>query len=290
MIALVFPGQGSQKRGMGDALFDSVPEYATLEPKADALLGFSLRRLCREDPDHRLQDTQYTQPALFMVNALSWLKAARDGVRPEYLAGHSLGEYNALFAAGAFDLLTGLRLVKKRGELMSQAKDGGMAAVVGLKLPTLLRVLADHGLQSLDVANFNSPSQTVISGPLADIRRAAPLFETAGALLYAPLQVSAAFHSRYMAGAADEFARFLAPFTFEALRIPVIANVTALPVPTADASNAIKNLMVRQITHPVLWTRSIRYLHARGVAEFRETGPGNVLTRLIQQVQRESDG
>jgi len=289
MIAFVFPGQGSQKKGMGQGLFDEVLEYAAVERDVDAIVGYSMRRLCLEDPDNRLKETQFTQPSLYVVNALHYYKAVNDGAEPRYLAGHSLGEYNALLAAGAFDFLTGLRLVKKRGELMAQAKNGGMGAVIGLGASRIAQVIQDNGLTSLDVANFNSPSQTVVSGPVEDIKRAGPSFEKAGAQMFVPLQVSAAFHSRYMADAANAFADFLAPMTFSAPRTPVIANVTASPYPTGDASQSIKALLVNQITHSVQWTQSIRYLIAQGVTQFSETGPGNVLTRLVQQIQRDQD-
>src|SRR5260221_5116349 len=172
MIAFVFPGQGSQKRGMGQGLFDEVREYAAVEKDVDAILGYSLRKLCLEDAESRLKETQFTQPSLYVVNALHYYKAAGQGTHPAYLAGHSLGEYNALLAAGVFDFLTGLRLVKKRGELMSQAENGGMGAVIGLGASTIAKVIEENGLASLDVANFNTPSQTVVSGPVEDIRRA----------------------------------------------------------------------------------------------------------------------
>jgi malonyl CoA-acyl carrier protein transacylase len=286
MIAFVFPGQGSQKRGMGQGLFDEVREYAAVERDVDAILGYSMRKLCLEDADNRLKDTQYTQPSLYVANALHYYKAVADGQRPDYVAGHSLGEYNALLAAGVFDFLTGLRLVKKRGELMSQAKDGGMAAVIGLDADAIANVLRDNGLGGIDVANFNSPSQTVVSGPVDEIKRAGPLFEAAGARMCMPLPVSAAFHSRYMEDAAKRFAEFLAPMTFAAPKVPVIANVTAEPYPVEDASEAVKALLVRQITHSVQWVRSVRYLGAQGVDQFAEMGPGNVLTRLVQQIQQ----
>ena len=180
MIAYVFPGQGSQKRGMGQGLFDEVREYAAVEKDVDALLGYSMRRLCLEDPDNRLKETQYTQPSLYVVNALHYYKAVREGAKPAYLAGHSLGEYDALLAAGVFDFLTGLRLVQKRGALMAQAKNGGMGAVIGLKPEAIAAVISQNELSSLDVANFNTPVQTVVSGPVDDIKRAGPLFEKAG--------------------------------------------------------------------------------------------------------------
>jgi malonyl CoA-acyl carrier protein transacylase len=289
MIAFVFPGQGSQKRGMGQGLFDEVGEYAAVEKDVDAILGYSLRKLCLEDADNRLKETQFTQPCLYVVNALHYYKAVGQGARPAYLAGHSLGEYNALLAAGMFDFLTGLRLVQKRGELMSRAKNGGMAAVISLGASMVARVIEENGLAGIDVANFNSPSQTVVSGPIEYIRRAGPLFEKAGARIYMPLQVSAAFHSRYMADAAKAFADFLAPISFAAPKIPVVANATAQPYPTDNASASVKSLLVKQITHSVQWTKSIRFLISQGVTQFSEMGPGNVLTRMTQQIQQEED-
>jgi malonyl CoA-acyl carrier protein transacylase len=288
MIAFVFPGQGSQKKGMGQALFDTVPEYKSIEQQVDALLGYSMRQLCLEDTDNRLKETQYTQPSLYIVNALHHYQALAQGVRPVYLAGHSLGEYNALLAAGVFDLLTGLKLVQKRGELMSQAKDGGMGAVIGLDAAKVSHVLQTSGLTTIDIANFNSPSQTVVSGPVNDIKRAGSFFEQAGARMFIPLQVSAAFHSRYVEGAAKAFADFLTPYAFNAPRIPVVANVTAALYPTDNASNAVKALLVKQITHSVQWTQSVQFLIKQGIEDFREIGPGTVLTRLVQQIQKEA--
>jgi malonyl CoA-acyl carrier protein transacylase len=284
MNVFVFPGQGSQKRGMGEGLFDSVPEFREVEPEVDKLLGYSLRKLCLEDAENKLDETQYTQPALYVVNALHYFKAVADGSKPDAVAGHSLGEYDALLAAGAYDLATGLRLVQKRGELMSQAHGGGMAAVIGLTAEQIADTLKQNGVDSIDVANFNSPIQTVISGPIEDIQRAKPMFEQAR--LYVPLQVSAAFHSRYMAEAAEAFDAFLAGFTFAAPRIPVIANVTAEPYPATDPGTTIRSLLVRQITQSVQWTQSIRYLIGKGATSFQEMGPGNVLTKLIQQIQK----
>jgi trans-AT polyketide synthase/acyltransferase/oxidoreductase domain-containing protein len=287
-IAFVFPGQGSQRRGMGEALFDEVPEYALVEHEVDELLGYSMRVLCLQDPDDLLNDTRYTQPSMYVVNALHYYRATREGVVPAYVAGHSLGEYNALLAADVFDLLGGLRLVKRRAELMAQARDGAMAAIVGLDPSRVAQVIEENGFGALDIANFNAPLQIVVSGPRGDIEQAGPAFEKAGARLYQPLRVSAAFHSRYMNGAALAFGEFLASVSFREPAVPVISNVTGLPVPTADPCPTIRSLLTRQITHPVHWVQSIRYLLAQGVTDFRELGPGGVLTRLVQQVHREA--
>jgi malonyl CoA-acyl carrier protein transacylase len=289
MIAFVFPGQGSQKRGMGQGLFDEVREYTAVEKDVDALLGYSLRKMCLEDAENRMKETQFTQPCLYVVNALYYYKAVSQGARPAYLAGHSMGEYNALLAAGVFDFLTGLRLIKKRGELMAQARDGGMAAVIGLSASTIARLIRENGLDTLDVANFNAPSQIVLSGPVDDIKCAAPIFEKGGARMYMPLQVSAAFHSRYMTDAAKAFADFLATVSFAAPQTPVVANATAQLYPTLNASESVKSLLVKQITNSVRWTQSMRMLIHQGITQFSETGPGNVLTRLVQQIQQEEN-
>lgn len=289
MTAFVFPGQGSQKRGMGEGLFDEVREYAAVEKEADAILGYSLRKLCLEDADNRLKETQYTQPCLYAVNALHYYKAVSQGTHPAYLAGHSLGEYNALLAAGVFDFLTGLLLVKKRGELMAQARNGGMAAIIGLSSTAIEKAVREHGLDTLDLANFNSPSQTVISGPVEDIKRAGPVFEKLGARLYMPLPVSAAFHSRYMAPAARAFADYLSPMSFASPKITVIANATAKPYPSSSPSESVKSLLTRQIDHSVQWIQTVRFLIGEGVTQFMEMGPGNVLTKSIQDIRKDID-
>jgi malonyl CoA-acyl carrier protein transacylase len=285
MQVFVFPGQGSQKRGMGQNLFDEIPQFVSAEQEIDALLGYSVRKLCLEDADKQLSQTQYTQPCLYVVNALHYYKATAEGKRPGYLAGHSLGEYNALMAAGAFDFITGLRLVQKRGELMAQAKNGAMAAVIGLSPEMVTRLVADHQLTALDVANYNSPTQTVVSGLADDIKRAGPVMEKAGAKLYMPLPVSAAFHSRYMAAAAGAFDKFLGTFEFRGLDLPVVSNVTGQAYPPGDMGKSVRLLLVKQMVRPVLWTQSVRFLLNKGASTFTEIGPGDVLTRLVGQIR-----
>jgi malonyl CoA-acyl carrier protein transacylase len=283
MEAFLFPGQGSQRRGMGQALFDKVPEFRRLETEIDSTLGYSLRSLCVEDGANRLGQTQFTQPALYVVNALHYYDAIAQGRRPDFLAGHSLGEYDALLASAVFDFMTGLRLVKKRGEIMARARNGAMAAVIGLSSETVAKILQDHQVSMVDIANHNAPTQTVLSGPADALKQAGPIFQKAGAQLYMPLPVSAAFHSRYMVDAAGEFERFLEPIALKSPRIPVVSNVTARPYPAEPG--AVKSLLVRQITSPVMWMQGVDYLMAIGVGNFAEIGPGNVLARLLQQIK-----
>jgi malonyl CoA-acyl carrier protein transacylase len=290
MHVIVFPGQGSQKRGMGQDLFDAIPQFVSAEREVDALLGYSVRKLCLEDENKQLSQTQFTQPCLYVVNALHYYKAMADGEQPSYLAGHSLGEYNALMAAGAFDFMTGLRLVQKRGELMAEAKNGAMAAVVGLSPEAVMRLVAANRLTGLDLANYNSPLQTVVSGQAEDIQRAGPIMEQAGAKLYMPLPVSAAFHSRYMADAAEAFDKFLAGFEFRSLTVPVVSNVTGQAYPPDKTGSLVRSLLVKQIVRPVLWTQSVRFLLGKGASTFAETGPGEVLTRLIGQIREAIPG
>ena len=280
-VIYVFPGQGSQKRGMGDGLFDLFPEELAV---ADEVLGYSVRELCLHNPEGRLADTRFTQPALFAVSALAYLSRTADGgAKPDFLAGHSLGEYTALFAAGAFDFKTGILLTQKRGALMGKIQVGGMAAVLGLTPETVQAVLENEGFDGIELANLNSPKQTVISGKKADVNACRPALQAAGGKVIL-LAVSGAFHSRQMRPAQEQFADWLSKFSFKPLTIPVIANATARPY--ADAE--IREMLARQMASPVLWTDSVRFLLRQPNPEFEEIGPGKVLTGLIRQIRSTS--
>jgi malonyl CoA-acyl carrier protein transacylase len=280
-IVCMFPGQGSQSKGMGAALFDRFPDWTEA---ADRTLGYSIRELSVEDPRGELALTAFTQPALFVVNAMSF-RARRENGRPEpaFVAGHSLGEFNALAAAGVFDFVTGLRLVERRGRIMSRVHGGGMAAVVGLEPDRIKQVLdASEAGRSLDVANFNSFDQTVIAGPREALSAVKAECEAAGARAYILLNVSAPFHSRYMQDAAREFASFLDGVTLLPPRMPVVSNVTARPY----EAGSLASTLAAQIGSPVRWLDSMVYLLEQGATDFEEVGPGTVLTRLLGQIKK----
>lgn len=282
MLAYVFPGQGSQKKGMGGDLFERFPDITR---QADEILGYSIRELCLNNPSNQLEQTQYTQPALYTVNALLYLDAVQQtGLKPDIVAGHSLGEYNALLAAGAFDFATGLKLVQKRGELMSQAHGGGMAAVVGLEEKQVQMTIERH-LDFIDIANYNTPKQFVISGRKEDIESAKPIFEAIEGATYIPLRVSGAFHSRYMSEAQKLFQAELQRAEFSALQIPVLANISARPYRFEE----IGVNLLKQITHSVKWSETIRVLMGFDNMEIKEIGPGTVLTGLTAKIVQDAE-
>jgi trans-AT polyketide synthase/acyltransferase/oxidoreductase domain-containing protein len=279
--ACVFPGQGSQAAGMGEGLFERYPEITAA---ADEILGYSVAELCLREADERLHLTQYTQPALYVVNALAYRSRCDGGAPPpDFVAGHSLGEYNALLAAEVFSFEAGLRLVKRRGELMSAATGGGMAAILGCAWEQVEEILRTNGLTSIDVANYNSPTQVVLSGPAEDIARADALFSETGAT-YRILKVSAAFHSRYMEGFASPLAEALEGVELHPPKIPVIANVSARPYEV----HQVREYLQRQMREPVRWLESVQYLLGVGVDEFEEVGPGTVLAKLIKSIRKGS--
>ena len=283
MEAFIFPGQGSQKKGMGASLFD---EFKDLSQKADDILGYSIKELCLKDPQNILGQTQYTQPALFVVNAFMWLDMKKSLTKmPDFLAGHSLGEYNALFAADAFDFETGLKLVQERGRLIAQAKDGGMAAVVGFDEEKINEVIKENNIKNVYLANYNTPDQIVISGLRNDIEASEAIFKSAGVRAFFILNVSGAFHTPFMSSAAEKFSQFVNNFSFNNLKIPVISNATGLPYEKEN----IKSLLIKQIISPVKWSNTIRLLMGKGIKDFKEIGPGKILTGLLRQIQTKSE-
>jgi malonyl CoA-acyl carrier protein transacylase len=282
MKACMFPGQGSQARGMGGTLFDEFPD---LTAQADAILGYSIKELCLDDPRKELDSTQFTQPALFVVNALSyfkWLKTA--GSKPDFLAGHSLGEFNALLAAECFDFEVGLKLVQKRGQLMSRVSGGGMAAVMNATPEYIEATLKEHGLLNVALANFNTPSQIVISGLKDEVVAAQPFLQK-GRVLYFPLKTSGAFHTRFMSDAQKEFKAFLQTFDISPPTIPVISNVTARPY----ESDGVVETLSQQIASAVRWSESVQYLlgleSPDQPIQFEEMGHGDVLVRLVKTIR-----
>jgi len=285
-VALLFPGQGSQAVGMGRDLYAASPAARELFSRADRLLGFGLSRLCFAGPEEALTRTENAQPAIF-VTSLACLAAAREAgvVRlPDqvgFVAGHSLGEYTALVAAGALDFEAGLKLVRERGRLMqaaSEATPSGMAAVLGLAEEAVLQVCAEAGVE---VANYNAPGQVVISGPKEALGRAADLARRLGARRVVFLNVSGAFHSRVMAPAAEGLRPLIDAAPLRPAQVPVVANITARPMVSPDE---IRAELREQILRPVRWQQSMEYIIRQGVRRFIELGPGKVLTGLLRRI------
>jgi len=265
---------------MGADLFDRFADWTS---QADAILGYSIRALCVDDPKGELGSTEFTQPALFVVNAMTFRARQEDGAAPPaWVAGHSLGEYNALLAADVFDFSTGLKLVQRRGQLMGHVRGGGMSAVIGLEPAKIQGVLAaSPDGQRLDVANFNSFEQTVIAGPTDSLAAVKASLQEAGGRVI-PLNVSAPFHSRYMRDSQAEFESFLRSFELRPPSIPVIANATAAPY----ATDALHETLGRQIGNSVRWLDSMLFLLDQGVTDVEEMGPGKVLSKLFAQIQK----
>lgn len=286
-IAWVFPGQGSQVVGMGKALNDLHPGVRALYDTADQVLGYSLSKLCFDGPADQLQQTNNAQPAL-LVTEIAHLMSLRLRYQgqyeaPAFVAGHSLGEYSALVAAGVLAFEDALGLVAERGRLMSEAgasldQPTGMAAIIGLEDEAVRSVCRDAGV---DLANLNAPGQVVISGPQDALEKAGELAKAAGARRVVPLQVSAAFHSRWMRPMAEEFSHYLGQTAFAEPKIPVVANVTTMPAPGAQE---IRQLLKMQTYSSVRWVESVQYMVSQGVSTFVEVGPGKVLSGLIKRI------
>lgn len=286
--AYVFPGQGSQSTGMGSALYNSCPSARKVFDEADASLDFALSRLCFEGPDEELTKTHNVQPAILVVSiaCLEVLQETRQGdlPSPAFVAGHSLGEYTALVAAGALGLADAVVLVRERGRLMYEAglrNPGSMLAVIGLDEETVKDVCLQTGAE---ISNMNCPGQIVVSGAVQALAEANRLAKTRGARALIPLKVSGAFHSALMEPVIAEFARIVSEVRFRPPTIPVISNVSALPLTDVDS---IKKELVKQLRNCIQWQGSVEYMMHNGVTTFYEIGPGRVLGGLIRRINSE---
>jgi [acyl-carrier-protein] S-malonyltransferase len=286
-IAFLFPGQGSQAVGMGQAFAETSAAARDRFAAADAALGVALSQLCFEGPLERLTLTANAQPAVLSASVVAADALEAAGIRPAFVAGHSLGEYSALVVAGALDFADAVRVVRARGTFMQEAVPegrGSMAAILGIPEAAIREACAEaerEGTGIVDVANLNAPDQTVISGAVAAVERAMALSRERGAKRTVRLQVSAPFHCRLLRPAAERLAETLQGISVAAPRVPVVRNVDAEPM--IEAAEVLPSL-VRQVCAPVRWEPSVRRLLKEGVEVFIEVGPGKVLGGLMKRI------
>jgi [acyl-carrier-protein] S-malonyltransferase len=286
-VAFLFPGQASQYPGMGKELAEKYPAPKAIFDQADAMLGLAISKMCFEGSEEDLKLTANTQPAILTVSVAAFQALAEKGITPDFVAGHSLGEYSALVAAGALKFSDAVRLVRKRGTYMQEAVPagrGGMAAIMGLSPAVVLDACkrAAEG-EVCAPANLNSPEQTVISGHASAVKRAVEIASQLGAKRSMVLAVSAPFHSALMMPAQEKLAHDLRATPFADLQVPLVTNVDADTIRTGDEA---REALVRQVSMPVRWEESMRLLLDEGVNTFVEVGPGRVLTGLIRQIER----
>jgi len=265
---------------MGRSLFR---RFKDLTCTASESLGYCVETLCTDNPDGKLSRTEFAQPAIYVTNVLHYLSEREEGLaQPHYLAGHSLGEYCALFAADCYDFDAGLRIVVERGRVMGCGTGGKMAAVLGIR-DVLVEKILELGLApNTTIANYNSPTQVVIAGPEDELVALDKIVKGMGGRTV-PLGVAAAFHSKYMVAAADEFSRYIESFAFRCPQISVVSSLTACPY----LEDEIASCLTKQIHSPVRWTESVHYMLRQGVSSFFEAGKRGVLTRLVEEIRAE---
>ena len=286
-IAYVFPGQGSQAVGMGLELLHSSREARQVFEEADQALQFPLSRLCFEGPEQELRETIHTQPAMLTVS-VAYLKATLElngSIKPDFVAGHSIGEYTALVAANVLSFADAVCLVRERGRLMQEAgksKPGSMAAIIGMDEASVEEICLESGAQ---IANINCPGQIVVSGNSEAIACSMDLAQSRGAIGVVPLEVSGAFHTPLMQPAVEGMAQAISRVNFSPPQIPIVANSTAKPVTTIDE---VKEELLQQLCQSVKWQASVEYMAGVGVSIFIEVGPGIVLTKLIKRIAKKA--
>jgi len=286
--AYIFPGQGSQTVGMGKDIYETSSVAKTIFDQADAALGFPISELCFNGPDSELQQTVNSQPAIMTVSVASLeaaLEAAgEEGPYPDFVAGHSLGEYCALVAAGVVDFADAVRLVWERGRLMQEAgmiRPGGMAAIIGLDESCVANICFDSGAE---IANINSPAQIVVSGPKHALVKAVELAKAKGARHAIELKVSGAFHSSLMEPVVDGMTKVISRVKFRDPKIPVVVNTSGKMVSSAEE---LKAELIWQLCNSVQWNRSVEFMIESGVTTFIEIGPGRVLSGLIRRINKD---
>ncbi len=285
--SFIFPGQGAQYLGMAKDLFEKFPSVQNIYNNANKILGFDLAEISFNGPEEKLKQTYITQPAIF-IHSYALTELFKGKISAEYTAGHSLGEYTALVYAGALDFESGLKLVKLRGELMQKAGDmnkGTMAAVLGLEEDVLVEICKEASLDGIvQVANFNSPGQIVISGSIEGVKKAMILAKEKKAKLVKELVVHGAFHSPLMEPAREELKKALDSTEFNTIMIPVYANVTGEALTPISSHDEIRDSLYNQLTSSVRWEQSVRNMIKDGADEFIELGPGKVLQGLVKRI------
>ena len=285
-VVFLFPGQGSQSAGMGRELADTFPAARQVFEEADRVLGFPISQMCFSGPEEQLKLTENTQPAILTVSIAAYRLLEEKGVRPNFVAGHSLGEYSALVAAGALSFADAVRLVRQRGRYMQEAVpagQGAMAAILGMPPGRVAEICRKINDGRVAPANLNSPDQTVISGDAAAVKSAVEQASASGAKRAVMLPVSAPFHSELMRPAQERLEKDLRATQFGDLQIPLVTNVDAGIITTGAQA---REALIRQVTLPVRWEESIRELIEEGAATFVEVGPGRVLSGLLRQIDR----